>query len=94
MDQAEKDKGTIFVLIERFNKQRLPRALEMKKRVDAGEVLTEFDQALINEVQEEMKSVTTIVARNPQYEELAAKVMHLWEEIIAKGLENMKKQDL
>jgi len=35
--------GVIYALIERFEKQRLPRLLELKKRVDKGEVFSESD---------------------------------------------------
>ena len=47
MDQNDKDKGTIMVLLERFNKQRLPRALAMKKKVDSGELLDDYDHKYI-----------------------------------------------
>ena len=92
-DQVEKDKGTILVLLDRFNRQRLPRAMDMKKRVNAGEVLSKFDHELIKEMQESMLHVNTIIARNPEYKELTAKIMELWTEIIEKDLENIKKQD-
>jgi hypothetical protein len=39
MDESSRDAGTIAVLIDRFEKQRLPRALSLKDKVSKGEVL-------------------------------------------------------
>jgi hypothetical protein len=36
MSQDSRDQGVIQVLLDRFTKQRLPRALQMKERVDKG----------------------------------------------------------
>ena len=91
MDQKEKDKGVIFVLLERFNKQRLPRALALKKKVDSGELLNDYDHKLIEEVQEDAKQVESLIERNPEYKDLATKVLNLWNEIIEKDIENQGK---
>ena len=48
--KKEKDKGMILVLIDRFNKQRYPRALSLLKKVDSGEILSDYDHAYIKEV--------------------------------------------
>jgi hypothetical protein len=91
MDQNEKDKGVITVLLERFNKQRLPRALALKKKVDSGELLDDYDHKYIKEIQEDAKQVSSLVERNPEYKDLAANIINLWREIIEKDIENQKK---
>lgn len=60
MDQKEKDKGVVFVLLDRFNKQRLPRIKQLKKKVDSGVLLDKYDQRFIEEVQRDIRKVTPI----------------------------------
>jgi hypothetical protein len=91
MDQKEKDKGLIMVLLERFNKQRLPRALALKKKVDSGELLDDYDQKYIKELQKDSSEVMLIIERNPEYKDLAANIINLYKEIIEKDTENRTK---
>jgi len=91
MDQNEKDKGMIMVLLERFNKQRLPRALALKKKVDSGELLDDYDHKYIKELQKDASQAMLIIERNPEYKELAAKIINMWNEIVEKDIENQKK---
>jgi hypothetical protein len=91
MDQKEKDKGLIMVLLERFNKHRLPRALALKKKVDSGEVLDDYDHKYIKELQKDSSEVMLIIERNPEYKDLAANIINLYKEIIEKDMENRKK---
>lgn len=91
MDQNEKDKGMIMVLLERFNKHRLPRALALKKKVDSGELLDDYDHKYIKELQKDSSEVMLIIERNPEYKDLAANIINLWNEIIEKDIENKEK---
>ena len=47
MAEPSNDAGVIAVLLERFEKQRLPRALALKEKVDRGESLDEWDTAYL-----------------------------------------------
>ena len=49
IDSAD-ELGVIQVLIVRFERQRLPRLLELKKRVGRGEVLSEPDIQFLTQV--------------------------------------------
>jgi hypothetical protein len=93
MSDKNKDKGIILALLDRFNKQRLPRALAMKEKVEQGEVLNKFDLQLIDEVFDDARNIKLLLERNPEYKELAAKAINLWHEIVAKNIENEKNNE-
>ncbi len=91
MDQNEKDKGMIMVLLERFNKQRLPRALALKEKVDSGELLDDYGHKYIKELQKDASEVMLIIERNPEYKDLAANIINLYKQIIEKDIENQEQ---
>ena len=53
MTDTSKDAGVIEVLVERFEKHRLPRILALKAKVDGGEVLNDMDMEYLEEVMED-----------------------------------------
>jgi len=93
MNETEKDRGTIVALIERFNTQRLPVAQALKKKVDSGQLLDQSEHQQLYQVEEELNKVRALVERNPEYQDLAAKILNLWIEITKKEVENQKKQN-
>ncbi len=86
----DKDSGTIAALMLRFKDYRLPRALRMRDRVRAGEVLSDEDIDWLQRIFAESNSVRPLVARNPEYEALVARAINLYAEIIERGVENEK----
>jgi len=93
MNKSEKDRGTIVALIERFNTQRLPVAQALKKKVDSGQLLDQSEYQQLYQVEEDLNKVRALVERNPEYQDLAAKILNLWIEITKKEVENQKKQN-
>lgn len=90
MSDPNQDKGVAIALIQRFESQRLPRALELKARVDKGDVLTDADVAFLEDVMRDAQAVKGLVERNPQWAPLVAQGMDLYHQITTRALANEK----
>jgi len=84
----EKDLGVITALILRFEHQRLPRALEIKQRVDQQERISDYDAEYLAGVFEEMRQVFPLAQRNPEYRTFFSRVIDLYMEISEHAWEN------
>ena len=91
MNDSADELAVIYALIERFEKQRLPRLLEIKKRVDKGGVLSESDIQFMYQVTLDAKRSKRLIDRHPEWHKFCAEVIHLYEGVIEKALENEKK---
>jgi len=87
-----KDAALIQVLVERLEKHRLPVALELKEKVDQGEVLNDLEIDFLEKVLSDAGQVTSqqLLDRHPEWQELAARMVSLYNEITTKALENEK----
>lgn len=90
MTDTSRDTGIIQTLVERLNNQRLPRALDLKARVDAGGTLSNPDLQFLEEVFADTQNIRPLAERHPEYQELIAQVIHLYKEILDKAMENEK----
>jgi len=92
MNNPSHDAGIIQTLLDRLNNQRLPRALELKALVDAGGTLGEYDLQFLDEVLADAHHVRPLVEHHPECQEIAARMIHLYKEIMDKALENENKR--
>lgn len=90
MNHETDEVGFATVLLERLEKERLPRALDLQAKVDAGGRLDDMDIAFLDRVFADIEDAKPIIARFPQYHELAARVVSLYEQITTRALENEK----
>jgi hypothetical protein len=90
MTESERDAGVIQVLLERFEKHRLPRALALKDKVDKGDLLDERDTRYLEGVLEDAQEVKSLVHKHPEYRDLYMRAVQLYKEITEKALENAK----
>jgi hypothetical protein len=92
MDDTTRDAGMIQVLLQRLNDFRLPKALDLKKKVDLGEKLDSYDIDFLEIVLADATKAQELVAKHPEFQMLASKLIGLYGEITTKGLENEQKK--
>ena len=90
MAQVSKDLGVIAVLAKRMVEERLPKALELKERVDRGEVLNELDLNFLEQVVTGANQIRPLMKDNPRMLDVAGRMLQLYKEITDKALENEK----
>lgn len=91
MSHAEHDAGVIQALLKRFEEQRLPRAMELKAKVEGGHALELSEVNYLEGVLGDIHSMKGLIGRHPELEPLVVKGMNLYTEITKKALENEQK---
>ena len=90
MTDKQNEAGVLSVLIQRLESQRLPRLLEIKKSVDEGARLSDYDLNFLQEVLTDAQNVAPMVANHPELGALASKLTTLYREITETALANEK----
>ena len=88
MSDENKDLGIIEVVLERMEKQRLPRLLAMKQKVDNGDSLEDHELDFLEQAITDGRKLLPLIDKHPEYQSLAAQVMELCKDISDKALQN------
>lgn len=88
MEQKNKDALIIAGALKRLTEFRLPRVLSLKKKVDSGEVLDDFDLKFLQRALNDARALNPILERNPEYLQLRDKAVGLCDQILKKSAEN------
>lgn len=88
MSDVSKEEGLAYTSFERFEQFRLPRALEIKERIDSGEKLTDNDIAFLEQVMQDAEEMKRLVQDQPEYEQFCARAVGLYQGITKKAPEN------
>ena len=90
MAEKSEDAGLIAVLMERFESERLPRALELQEKVDQGETLNDIDIAFLEQVFADANKLGPLLERHNEYQKLVSQAVELYKDITEKALANEK----
>lgn len=88
MTEFSKEEGVAYALLERFEKIRMPRALDIKERVDRGDKLSDADVAFLQRVMSDSEEIKRYVEKVPEVQALYGRAVNLYHEIMQKALEN------
>jgi hypothetical protein len=93
MNTLDKDLGIASVLLKRFEEERLPQILSMKKKVEAGETLDDGEIEFLHRIFAEARAsgLWQLLERHPEYQDLAASVFTTYRRIVEQDLENEKR---
>jgi hypothetical protein len=91
MRKPPNDAGTIQVVLDRLNNQRLPRTLALKTKVDKGHALDDYDILYLKMVLEDGREALALANKYPEFNSLVSRLIDLYGEITRKGLENEEK---
>lgn len=92
MDNNIKDKMVLEALFERFEKQRLPRLLDIDKKLEQGNKLDKYDIEFLDEVFSDTKQNDHYMDdADDKLKGIFMKVLSLYGDITDKALENEKK---
>ncbi len=86
MNDKITEEGLIVVLLERLEKQRIPRLLDIQQKVDSGHSLEDFDIDFLEKSIDDARKSLPLIDRHPEYQALASKVMSLYKDITEKAL--------
>lgn len=86
-----RDEGIIEALLNRLNRSRLPRILDLHERVKQGEKLNERDLAFLDEALKDAHHTEALAQRHPEFMEIRARIIHLYNEITGQALKNEQK---
>jgi len=85
-NESEED-GVFFAIMSEMESLHLPRALDLKAKLDQGGALDDMDIDFLERVFEDAEALKPLMARHPECHELAAQVLSLYHDITSKALE-------
>lgn len=85
------NKGVLTVVLERFQKYRLPRIMSIKDLVDNGGTLNQSDIHFLSTVLHDTQQYAHFVSTHQEYQKLFSEVTSLYDKITRNALNNENK---
>ena len=85
------NKGVLTVVLERFEKHRLPRIMDIKELVDNGGTLNQSDINFLSQVFHDTQQYAHFVSTHDEYQNLFSEVTSLYDQITRNALNNEVK---
>lgn len=76
------DTGIFYTVLERFEKQHLPRVIEIQERLDQGLELNEFEIEFLCEVLHDSNLLIPFIERHPEYQQWFANCVHYYNHVV------------
>jgi len=88
MNQTNNDMALLQVLMIGFEHVRLPLALQLKTKVDHGQLLNDIDIAELELILTDLRHVKPLLDRHTEWQMLAGRMASLYHTITTQALEN------
>ncbi|WP_295582036.1 hypothetical protein, partial [uncultured Lamprocystis sp.] len=88
MSDSERELGVFTVTIERFADFLLPRALDIKAKVDSGGRFDDFDIEFLENVMVEAEQAKPYLDRHPDLHDLYTRAVSLYHDIVTQAAAN------
>lgn len=86
--REETERGNMIALMKRAAKRRIPRLLRIKKAVDGGARLSDFQINFLGKVFDDAQRALPYFDKHPEVQEIATKMVGLYQHITRRALEN------
>ena len=86
------DPGVLQVVLEEYEKHKLPRLFAIKSDVDSGAKLGGADLAFMRSLYREIAEYESFVDTHPEFRDLYINFVNLYTRIMDTALENEQKQ--
>jgi hypothetical protein len=91
LTRKEVFEGAITALLDRGIKFQIPRALEIKSKMSAGELISDHDIAYLLALLKDGQHAIPQVDAHPELQALSAQLVELYYEITGEALENERR---
>lgn len=88
METGSEEDGVFLAIVQEMESMHLPRALDLKAKLDQGGALDDMDIDFLERVFEDAEALEPLMGPHPEYEALVGQMLSLYHDITTKALEN------